>query len=117
MSAGKLDITIEQGATFRKTLTWQDSAGAPIDLTGFTARMMIRQQLKDAAPLITLTTENGGITLGGVAGTIALYISDTDTEAMTIQKGVYDLELEAGGSGDVTRLVEGKVTMSLEVTR
>ena len=117
MAAGKLNLTIEQGATFRKVLTWTDNLGNPIDITGFTARMQIRQALKDPTPIISLTTENGGIVLGGVTGEIELYISDGDTEAMTIQKGVYDLELEAGGGGDVTRLVEGKVTMSLEVTR
>lgn len=116
MSAGKLNLTIEQGATFRKKLTWQSSTGVPIDITGYTGRMQIRQQLKDAAPLIELTDVNGGIVITGASGEIDLFIDDADTSTFVFQKGVYDLELEAPG-GDVTRLVEGSVTVSLEVTR
>ena len=62
MSAGKLKLLIEQGATFRKLLTWKAGTPAvPVDLTGCTARMQIRGVIDDAAPLVSLTTENGGI--------------------------------------------------------
>lgn len=119
-----LDICIIQGSTFRLKLTWTDDTnfpnpGNPIDITGYTARMMIRNEVGDVSPLIELTTENGRITLGGANGEIDLFIDDADTEALDYEEGVYDLELETAGVGlgDVTRIVEGKAPLSLEVTR
>lgn len=91
--AGKLNIVIEQGATFNPVLTYKDSLGALIDLTGFTARMQIRLKKTSATFLVELTTENGGIALGGVAGTITLLITDTASTALTFDSAVYDLEL------------------------
>lgn len=117
MAAAKLKLLIEQGATFRKLLTWKTGTPAtPVNLTGCTARMHIRETITDAVPLVTLTTENGGITLGGVAGTIELLISATATAAFTWTAGVYDLEV-VFASGDVRRLVFGPITVSPEVTR
>lgn len=115
MESGTYNFTIYQGATFNRVLTWKDSNNTAVNLTGYTARMMIRDCLESDAPFITLTTENGGITLGGAAGTITLSISATATAAITQSQGVYDLELVTGST--VTRLLEGAVTISKEVTR
>ena len=88
----------------------------PVNLTGFTARMQIRETVESTAVLHSLTTENGGITLGGAAGTIALTISATDTAAFTFDTAVYDLEVVSGG-GVVTEIASGAVLMNNEVTR
>lgn len=114
--AGKLNLVIEQGTTFNPVLTYADSAGTAIDLTGYTARMQIRLKRTSTAFLHELTTEGVGITLGGVAGTIALLISATDTTAFTFTTAVYDLELITAG-GIVTRLLQGSVTLSTEATK
>lgn len=118
--AGKLNIVIEQGTTFNPVLTYTDNStpAVPIDLSGYTARMQIRAQQADTAVIVggDLTTENGGITLGGAAGTIALLITDTITTAFTFSNAVYDLEL-IDGSGIVIRLLTGSVTLSTETTR
>lgn len=117
MAAAKLKLLIEQGATFRKTLTWKSGTPlVPVDLTGCTARMQFREEIASAEPLITLTTENNGIVLGGTAGTIELVITATATAAITWTEAVYDLEI-VFASGDVWRLVYGPVTVSPEVTR
>lgn len=112
---GTYDFTLYQGATFQRVLTWKDEAGDVTDLTGYTARMHIRTNLDADDAFITLTTENGGITLGGEEGTITLLISATDTAAITYATGVYDLELITGST--VTRLLQGQVDISKEVTR
>ena len=88
----------------------------PVNLTGFTARMQIRETVESTTVLHSLTTENGGITLGGAAGTIALTISATDTAAFTFDTAVYDLEVVSGG-GVVTEIASGAVLMNNEVTR
>tara|TARA_R110000868_G_scaffold19150_4_gene82786 strand:+ start:5585 stop:5935 length:351 start_codon:yes stop_codon:yes gene_type:complete len=116
MAAVNYDITIEQGATFQLNLVWKDPNGTAINLTGYTARMQVREKVTSTTALISLTTENGGITLGGAAGTIAVVAAATATDDITVKRGVYDLELISSG-GIVTRLIEGCVTISPEVTR
>ena len=116
----KLKFTIYQGATFRKRLRWTSKAtGAPLDLTGCKARMQVRAEIESTEVLLELTTENGGIELGGTAGTVDLYIGATATAAITWTSGVFDLEIIHPGAlpDDVTRLAQGPVSVSPEVTR
>ncbi len=113
---GDYDLTIYVGATFTRRVVWKDSLGALVNLTGYTARMQIRQSVRNPEILLTLTTENSGITLGGAAGTIDLLLSNTQTAAITARAGVYDLEL-IDNTGVVTRLLQGAVEFSAEVTR
>lgn len=112
---GNYNLTIYRGADFNTVLTWKDQANTTVNLTGYTARMMAKVTYATVTPYITLTTENGGITLGGVAGTITLSINAAATAALTTESGIYDLEL-VSAVGFVTRLLQGTVTLSLEVT-
>jgi hypothetical protein len=84
--------------------------------------MEIRQEYTSESALVTLTSAAGGsgntsgIALGGVAGTIVVVISDALTGALTAPAtNVYDLELVTA-DGAVTRLIEGKATVSPGVT-
>ena len=114
--AGEYDLEILQGETYSKQFIWKDSAGANGNLTGYTARMQVRQSKASDTVLLELTTANGRIALGGSAGTIDLSLNATTTAAITWKRGVYDLELVAS-NGVVKRLLEGEVTVSKEVTR
>lgn len=116
MSAGYLDLYIEQGATYYQPIAWKDGSGNAVNLTGYTARMQIRKTVNSTTVIIELNTENGRITLGGAAGTVTLNITAEDTADLEQFAGVYDLELEAS-NGFVIRLLEGQVTVSKEVTR
>lgn len=113
MPAAKLNLTVEQGATFSKRLVWRDKNKRPVNLSGYTAKMQIRTSASSAEVLFELSTSNNRITLlaGGV---IQLDISANDTD--TIKGGVYDLKLYAP-SGQEIRLVEGKVSVSPGVTK
>lgn len=110
------DINVLQGATFQWRVTWKDSLGVAIDLTGYTARMQIRERRTSTDTLVNLTTENGGIALGGAAGHIDITIAAAATAAITALRGVYDLEI-VSPAGVVYRLAMGGVTFSPEVTR
>lgn len=116
MSAGSYNITIEQGATYSQVMTWRDSNNALVNLTGYTARMQIRTDYAATTSVLVLTTENGMITLGGALGTITLNVTDASTSAIPARNYVYDLELVSGG-GLVTRLLQGVVAVSPEVTK
>lgn len=121
MALFKDNIALDQGATFRRGYVWKstDENGAnpvPNDLTGYAARMQIRPSKDSSTVFHTLTTENGGITLGGAAGTVDLMIPDDVTALFRSTRAVYDLEL-VSATGDVMRLVEGGIKISPEVTR
>ncbi|NBW20640.1 MAG: hypothetical protein EBR82_73010 [Caulobacteraceae bacterium] len=111
---GYLDLDCWQGANFDYQLTWT-VAGSAVNVTGYTARMQVRQYAESTATVLSLV--NGtGITLGGTAGTIALSAVATATSAIEAGQYVYDLEL-VSGAGYVTRLVEGSFVVYAEVTR
>jgi hypothetical protein len=64
----------------------------PVDLTGYTARMQIRDPATDEL-LFEMTTEDGGIDIDAVENTITLLIAAADVQAFSWLRGVYDLEM------------------------
>ncbi len=87
----------------------------PVSLSGYTARMQIREKLESTTALHSLTTENGGILLDTTLQTITLLIPDETTQTFTFKAAVYDLEMISGG--EVTQLATGSVSLIKEVTR
>lgn len=117
MAAGIYDITIEQGANLSLPLTWKDGNGDPVDITGYSARMQIRENFDSDDFIVSLTSDaGGGIMLGGAAGTVTIAMSAALTASLAQVDAVYDLEL-ISVSGFVTRLTQGRVFISREVTR
>ena len=114
MSAGKLDIVVEEGADFFLHLTWLDNSGDAIDLTGYSAAMKIKEAVGGTL-IDNLITGSSEITLGGSAGTIQVDIGASVTAAYDFDWGVYGLWVD-DGSGVVTRIVEGSVKFSREVS-
>lgn len=110
----KLDLELWQGATWSYVLTWR-IAGNPVNVTGYIARLQARAAVEDTTTALSISTTSG-ITLGGSAGTVTLSRSASQTAALTPGRYYYDLELESG-SGIVTRLTEGTLTIYAEVTR
>lgn len=114
MTPGTLNLIVPQGATFERVLTWSLD-DTPVDLTNYTALMQVRPTAASGVVLLELSTDNGGITLGGALGTITLHVDATTTGDLPPGTAVYDLELSTGET--VTRLVEGKFTVTAEVSR
>ena len=111
MAAGKYDFTLEQGATFSREITVQDS-GSAMNLTGYTPRMQMRSTHDSSTIALTFTAT----VTNASQGKISLTATDTVTSAVEEGIYVYDLEIESSG-GTVTRLMEGNVTVTPEVTR
>lgn len=130
MAAGKYNFTIEQGTTVSFELRYTDSNGNPVDLSNHTARMQIRQLKSSAVPYITLSSDlspcGTGLNLSGssgntplTSGSIGVYISAYSSSLLDFNKALYDIEI-ASGSGNcevVTRILEGTVKLSKEVTK
>lgn len=116
VNAGR--IVIYQGATFSKQYTWKlknedTGESEPVDLTGATILMQARKYvsspiLLDFSPFITIPIPTDG--------TFNIDIPATDTEAMSFDEGVFQVEVHFP-SGAVTRLLEGVIELSLEVVR
>lgn len=86
----------------------------PVDLTGYTARMSIKDRV-GGTELFRLDTTNSRIVLDVVESTITLTITAADTAALTTwKKGVYDLELVNGAA--VSLLLTGTIEVIPEVT-
>jgi hypothetical protein len=134
MAAGRYSFVIEQGATTDFEVIYNDSNGDPIDLSGYSARMSIRQsQISTSQLYITLSSSLGpcgtGLNLSGSvssagypnplsSGSIGIYISAASSSQLSFNEGHYDLELMSGSAGctTVTRLLMGTVRLSNEVT-
>lgn len=119
MPAAKQNLFIEQGTTWRYPLALKAGATATspaLNLTGYTAHMQLRSDIGSATAIIALTTANGRITIAPLIGQVDLVLSATETAALAFDRAVYDLEI-ISASGEVTRILQGSVTLSKEVTR
>ena len=114
------DIEIVQGKTWEAKFRYLSlcSAGrkpVAVNLDTYTARMVVRECAEDSALLLDLTTENGGITLGGATGTIDIDATPTQTSNLTAGDGVYEIELYVGS--DVIGFATGNVKVYQEIVR
>lgn len=115
MSAGIYNFTLDQGSTFNLVVVYKDADGQPINLTGYAAALQVRKAFDSAAAVLSLNTTNSGIAITGAEGKLSIAATATQTAAIPGGDYVYDLEVSSGGV--VTRLIQGIVHVSPEVTR
>lgn len=113
-TAGVYNFTIDQDSTYTVTLVYNDGNGNPIDLTGYEAKMQLREKYDSPTAALTLTTGGGGIVITGPTGTIDITATDEQTATLDPIFYVYDLDLKLGGV--ITRLIQGQVTVRPRVT-
>jgi hypothetical protein len=126
MAAGKYSFIIEQGATTDFEIIWKDAEGSRSDLTGYHARMQIRSDYGANSTLYaslssSLKADGTGLNLSGSlgnnplsSGSIGIFISAASSSAFSFGEAKYDLEVVSGSY--VTRLLEGRIKLSKEVT-
>ena len=124
MGAANLDLTIDQGATFSRTLTLKDAQGVKLDLTGWTFRGQVRTSLAAVSSLASFsfavanqTTNPGEVSFGLTAATTA-GIPATQPSDPSRPDTVYIYDIEGvDAATTVYRLLQGQVYVSPEVTR
>lgn len=125
MAAARYSFVIEQGATTNIQLTWQDESGS-INLSGYGGRMQIRPSATSETVYLSLSsslqTDGTGLNMSGSdgetavqSGSIGIYISAATSSLLNFDTAYYDLEMVSGN--EVTRLLEGQVKLSKNVTR
>ena len=112
----RVNLKIPQGTTYTHDFNYVEEDGTVINLAGFSARLQFREEKGTSTFFHEATTANTGLIIDAALGRITLIISDSASSAFTSYSGVYDLELISAGAV-VNRIVEGKVTVSQEVTR
>jgi hypothetical protein len=106
----KVNLVVDQGATFETVLTLTQDNGDLIDLTGYTGTAQLRKHYTSS------NSTSFTVTLGGANGTVTLGMSANTTANVVAGRYVYDVELVDSGSV-ATRLIEGIVTVTPQVTR
>jgi len=108
--ATRVNIIIDQGTDFSTAINLTDSSGVDLNLTGYSAASQIRKthsSSNSTAFTCTLTTANS---------TLTLVLNNSVTAAMSAGRYVWDAEL-TDGSGTISRILEGMVTVTPEVTK
>jgi hypothetical protein len=103
MPAQRLHLICEANASFSYVIQYNNPSGSAFNLTGYSASMSVADRKGNL--LVSLTTSNGGIALGGILGTITLTIAAATTATFTAGTYVWDLILTSGSVN--TRAAEG----------
>jgi hypothetical protein len=107
--AQKVNIVIDQGTTFSTSYTFTNDNDDPIDFTTYTGASQMRKSYSST----TFQAFTVGLNSNGV---ITLGMSANTTSAITAGRYLYDLEV-TDSTGVKSRLVEGIVTVTPEITR
>lgn len=111
MSA-KYNLICEQATTFN--FSFQVKTGTvPWDLSNYTGTMTVRPFVGASNTTLVASTSNGRMNLGS-NGLVTVTVDATITGA--IAPGRYSYDLVLNSSGTVTRLLEGKFTVTGAVT-
>ena len=103
------------GGTFNPLLTWTDSSGNPINLTGYSVAMDIAPYAGSNFPIATLTNGNGISISNATAGQIQISMLPAQTITFNPQNAVFDLQLTSSG-GEVDYLLQGNIVIQQMVT-
>jgi hypothetical protein len=103
---GIYNFNIPQGATVSQAFTI-----AGYDLRTWTAKLQARTSYGAPTAFVTLTN-GAGITLGN--GTFQIDFTYAQTDTFPLGQWVYDLEITNGATRD--RLIQGKFTVTPQVT-
>lgn len=109
------NVEIDQGADWFFNVTYENPAGTPVNITGYTAALQLRSLPDSPTAVLSLAT-GSGITLTGPSGLVAIHATAAQTRAIDEGDYYYDLEITSN-NGIVTRLVQGQAIVSAEVTR
>lgn len=106
----KANLVVDQGSTFVTTLNLTDADDIPIDLTNYTASAQLRKHYTSSNS-VSFTVGTGGNT-----GVLTLSLNANTTANISSGRYMYDVEIH-DSSNNITRVVEGIVTVTPNITR
>lgn len=113
--AGTKNFEVDQNTTFSFIVDYLDKDGLPINLTGCSAKLQVRDTKGGSKLAFTLSSPSNGITIDGTAGKITVKMTPAQTNKLFYPKSSYDLMLTDTNTNKI-KLVEGFLTLSRSVT-
>lgn len=110
--AGKLNLVIDQGATYNKHFRMKDANGDAFDLSDYTMRAQIRKTYDGA-----LQANFGTEISDAPNGAFQIVLAASASAGITAGNYFYDVEIYTSGSADVKRLIEGELEIRPEATK
>jgi hypothetical protein len=110
--AAVANLSIDQGATFTSDITVKDINGNVFDLTGYTASAKLAKGYSSTRTRTTISTT---FATDRTTGVLTISLTANQTAALDAERYVYDVEITSG-SGSVTRVLEGIITVRPEVS-
>jgi hypothetical protein len=126
----KYDLTINKGSNFEFWLQYQREDNTPVDMSGYTAKMVVKRFKGQEYPILFMSTTgltygySSGNTLGitgtgnislntnyngsGITGGISINIGANTTKQLSSGSHFYDLNLMIGVTYS-QKLLEGKI--------
>lgn len=109
------NFEVDQNTTFTFVIEYKDSNGNPINLTGASAKLQVRDTKGGSKLAFTLTSPSSGITITPLLGKLTVRMTPTQTNKLFYPKSSYDLMI-TDSNAVKTKLVEGFLTLSRSVT-
>lgn len=113
--AAQKNFEVDQNTTFIFIVEYKDPNGDPIDLTGATAKMQVRDTKGGSKLAFTLTSPSGGITIDQANGKLTIKMTANQTNKLFYPKSSYDIMLTDAELNKI-KLLEGYLTLSRSVT-
>jgi len=111
--AGFIELTLDQGATFSASIDLANDDGSAMNIDGYTFSSQIRKSYYSAN-----ATANLVITITNAAtGNILMQIDSANTSNIKPGRYLFDLKMANTTTDSVTRVLEGIVTVTPQVTR
>lgn len=118
MAAKTHNFSIEQGSSFRLSLTYKDNNGNPVDLTGYCARLSMKTNTGDEKVFSSgQTNSEYKFTIDAAQGVLTLLISSSATNNYNFSSAKYDLEIQTpqdlytGGGKYTLRILYGTINI------
>ena len=107
--AAKVNLVMDQAASFSTSFNVEDTDGNPIDFSNYTASSQMRKSYSSLNAYSFSATGNS-------TGYITLSMNAATTNTVTAGRYVYDVEV-VDNSGIKSRIAEGIITVTPQVTR
>ena len=113
--AAQKNFEVDQNTTFYFTVEYTDSNDLPINLSGATAKMQVRDTKGGSKLSFTLTSPFDGIVINGPLGRVTCTMTPAQTNKLFYPKSSYDIMITDTHNTKI-KLLEGFLTLSRSVT-
>jgi hypothetical protein len=111
---GRFNFSLIQGYTFNTSPAWKIN-NSYVNVTGYSAKMQVRQAVTSTSVILEMSTANGRIVAGTTDGKFTITLSATNSAALPPGNYIYDLDITSP-SGTTTTLLTGGFAVVAQVT-